>query len=86
MSGCAGTARSFYLELRAAGLKLWVEDGPESCPLDYGIGMSVLRGLSDAHARSLRQRVLDNENELVEVLLDLRDPDLYAIRKEGYYG
>lgn len=86
MSGCAGTARSLYLELRAMGLKLWVEDGPEGAPLDYGIGMSGLRGLSEAYARYLRERVLDNENELVEVLLDLRDPDLDAIRKEGYCG
>jgi hypothetical protein len=86
MSGCAGTARSLYLELRAVGLKVWVEDGPEGTPLDYGIGMSGLRDLSEAHACHLRQRVLDNEDGLVNVLLDLRDPDLDAIRKEGYHG
>jgi hypothetical protein len=84
VSGCAGTARSLYLELRAMGLKLWVEDGPEGAPLDYGIGISGLRGLSGAYARHLRQRVLDNEDELVQVLLDLRDPDLNAIRSEGH--
>ena len=86
MSRCAGTARSLYLELRAMGLKLWVEDGPDGAPLDYGIGMSGLRGLSDTHTRHLRQRVLDNEDGLVHVLLDLQDPDLNAIRKEGYCG
>jgi hypothetical protein len=86
VSGCAGTARSLYLELRAMGFKLWVEDGPDGAPLDYGIGMSGLRDLSEAYARHLRERVLDNENELVHVLLDLRDPDLAAIRKEGYHG
>ena len=37
VSVCEDPARSLYLELRALGLELWVEDDPKGGPLDYGI-------------------------------------------------
>ena len=53
MNGNADTARALYLELRALGLKLWVEDAPDGGPLDYGIALDGLRSLSEARARRL---------------------------------
>ena len=84
MTDRADTVRSLYLELRALGLKLWVEDAPNGGPLDYGIALDGLNSLPEVRARCVRRRVLDNEDGLVEVLLDRRDPDLDAIRREGY--
>lgn len=84
MNSNADTARSLYLELRALGLKLWVEDDPGGGPLDYGIALDGLRSLSDARARRLARRIRENEDELVRVLLDRRDPDLDAVRREGH--
>jgi hypothetical protein len=84
MNGHCDTARSLYLELRALGLKLWVEDDPDGGPLDYGIALDGLRSLSEARARRMARRVKENHDELVRVLLDRRDPDLDAVRKEGH--
>ena len=83
MNGCEDVARSLYLELRALGLEVWVEDDPDRGPLDYGIEASGLHKLSDAHAREVRRRIELNEEGLVRVILDHRDPDLHAIRAEG---
>ena len=85
MNGCEDTARSLYLELRAIGLELWVEDGPDGGPLDYGIGAAGLQQLSGARQKRVRQRIERNEEELVRVLLDQRDPDIRAVRAEGNY-
>ncbi|MEW6637379.1 MAG: hypothetical protein AB1425_11285 [Actinomycetota bacterium] len=84
MNGSVDTARALYLELRALGLTLWVEDDPDGGPLDYGIALDGLRSLSEARARRLARRIWENEDELVRVLLDRRDPDLDAIRREGH--
>jgi hypothetical protein len=84
MNGHCDTARALYLELRALGLKLWVEDDPDGGPLDYGIALDGLRSLPEARARSVRRRIRESEDELVRVLLDRRDPDLDAVRKEGH--
>ena len=83
MSGYDGAARPLYLELRALGLTLSVRDDPDGGRLDYGISIDGLRSLSGNHADRVECRVRDNEDGLVEVLLDRRNPDLYAIRKEG---
>lgn len=83
MNGNIGTARALYLELRVLGLKVWVEDDPDGGVLDYGIALDGLRYIPTHYARSVGRRVLDNQDELVRVLLDRRDPDLDAIRREG---
>ena len=82
MSSCEDTARALYLELRAEGLEVRVEDNPDGGTLDYGIAIGELHNLPELHARSLSQRVLKNEDELVQIILDRWDPDLEAIRRE----
>ena len=83
MKGCEDVARSLYLELRALGLELWVADDPDGGPLDYGIEAAGLHKLSGARAKEVRRRIERNEEGLVRVILDHRDPDLFAIRAEG---
>ena len=83
MNGCEDVARSLYLELRALGLEVWVEDDPDGGPLDYGIEAAGLHKLSGARAKEVRRRIERNEEGLVRVILDHRDPDLHAIRAEG---
>ncbi len=83
MSGCADAARPLYLELRAEGLEVRVKDDPDGGALDYGIAIGGLHNLPELHARSLSQRVLKNEDGLVQIILDWWDPDLEAIRREG---
>ena len=78
------TARPLYLELRALGLGLRVEDTLDGGPLDYGIALDGLPTLPESLARSVNRRVRENEDGLVRVLLDRRDPDLDAVRREGY--
>ena len=84
MSGCADAARPLYLELRAQGLEVRVEDDLDGGPLDYGIAISGLRSVPESYARSIRQRVLESEEGLVNLVLDRWDPDLDAIRREGH--
>ncbi len=84
MSGCADAARPLYLELRALGLEVRIEGDPDSGPLDYGIAIGGLHFLPESHAMSIIQRVLQSEDGLVQLILDRRDPDLDAIRREGY--
>ncbi len=83
MSVCEDVARSLYLELRARNLELWVEDDPEGGPLDYGIEVTGLYRLPDALAEEVLERIGRNEEGLVRVLLDYRDPDIRAVRAEG---
>ena len=84
MSGCADTTRAFYLELRALGLEVRVEDDPDGETLDFRISLGGLHRLSEIHAQTVRRRVLESEEGLVELILDRRDPDLNAIRREGH--
>lgn len=86
MNANIDTARSLYLELRALGLKVRVEDDPDGGVLDYRLALDGLRSIPQAHARRVVRRALDNQNELVRLILDRRDPDLDAIRREGTLG
>ncbi len=83
MSGCAHVARPLYLELRALGLEVRVEDDPDGGHLDYGIVIGGLHTFAKPYASTIRQRVLENEEGLVHLILDRRDPGLDAIRREG---
>jgi hypothetical protein len=83
VSSCEDTARALYLELRAEGLEVRVEDDPDGGPLDFRIAIGGLRSRSEFYARSIMRRVLDNEEGLVQLVLNLHDPDLDAIRREG---
>ena len=83
MSGYAEVDRALYLELRARGLEVRVEDNPDGGPLDFRIAISGLRSRPESYTRSIMQRVLENEEELVHLVLNLYDPDLDAIRREG---
>ena len=84
MGAEAGPERSLYLELRANRLKVWVEDGFNRAGgiLDYGIVVIGLHSRSVAYASRVERRVQDNEEALVRLLLDTKDPDLAAIREE----
>jgi hypothetical protein len=88
MNQGADTARSLYLELRASRLDVWVDDDPRGTGsvLDYGIVVDGLHRLSVAEASNVIRRILDNENDLVRLLANERDPDLRAIRREGNCG
>lgn len=81
MNRGADTARSLYLELRASRLDVWDDDprGTGSV-LDYGIVVDGLHRQSVAEASDVIRRILDNENDLVRLLANERDPDLRAIR------
>jgi len=85
MNRGANTARSLYLELRARLLEVQVHDDPRGTGgvLDYGVVVDRLYLLSVAQASSVTQRILENENELVQLLANEQDPDLRAIRREG---
>ena len=80
----ADTARALFLELRALGLEVQTEDDPGGDFLDYRIAIEGLHSLSVTHADRVMRLVRDNEEGLVQLLLDRRDPDLDAIRREGY--
>ena len=74
-------ARSLYLELRALGLDVRVEDTEE--PLCYRVVVGGLRSLSPAHADRVVRCVRGNEYGLAQVILCRWDPDLHAVRREG---
>lgn len=63
-----------------------MEDDPDGGVLDYRLALDGLRSIPQARARRVVRRVLDNQDELVRLVLDRRDPDLDAIRREGYCG
>jgi hypothetical protein len=84
VSGCADTARALYLELRALRLEVRVEDDPDGDTLDFRVALGGLHRLSETHAQSVRQRVMESEEGLVQLVLEQRDPDLNAIRREGH--
>ena len=84
MSGRADAARPLNLELRALGLEVRVEDDPDGGSLDYRVAVGGLHSLCEDRAWSVRRHVLASEEELVHLILDLRDPDLKAIRSEGH--
>jgi hypothetical protein len=88
MNRGADLARSLYLELRALRLQLRVEADTRGAGrvLDYGIAVDDFHSLSVAEVSSVTRRILDNENDLVRLLANERDPDLRAIRKEGNCG
>ncbi len=88
MSRGADVARSLYLELRALRLEVRVEADTRGAGgvLDYGIAVDIFHSLSVAEANSVTRRILDNENDLVRVVANERDPDLRAIHNEGNCG
>lgn len=86
MNANTDTVRALYLELRALGLKVRVEDDPDGGVLDYRLALDGLPAIPKARARHVVRRVLDNQDELVRLVLDSRDPDLHAIRGEGHSG
>jgi hypothetical protein len=86
MSWYSVTARPLYLELRALGIKVHVEDNPDLGPLDYGLVIDGLSAQLECRIGHLRKRILDSEEALVKIVLDRRDPDLHAIRSEGDCG
>ncbi len=88
MNRGSDVARSLYLELRALRLEVWVHHDPRGTGgvLDYGIVVDGLRSLSVAEVSSVTRHILDNENDLVRLLANERDPDLRAIRREGDCG
>ena len=65
MNGDNDVARPLYLELRALGLGLRMEDTLEGGFLDYGIALDGLRALPESLARSVLRRVRENEDALV---------------------
>lgn len=76
-------ARALYLELRALGLDVRVEEDPDE-PLSFRVVVGGLRSLSSAHADRVVWRVRGNEAGLARVLLGGPwNPDLEAIRQEG---
>ena len=83
MSWYSVTARPLYIELRALGVTVQIEANSDLGPLDYGLVIDGLSALPDDRSRRLRERIMDNEEALVRIVLDRRDPDLYAIRSEG---
>jgi len=83
MSWYSVTARPLYIELRALGVTVQVEANSDLGPLDYGLVIDGLSALPDGRSRRLRERIMDNEEALVKIVLDRRDPDLHAIRSEG---
>jgi hypothetical protein len=79
----AEVALSLYLEFRASDLEVRLkEDVWGKGVLDYGVVVDGLRLLSAAQMGSLARRVRDNENDLVRLLANARNPDLRAIREE----
>jgi hypothetical protein len=81
----ADVARSLCLELRTLPLEVRVEvdTGGAGGVLDYGIAVDDFHSLSLAEVNSVTRRILDNENDFERLLVNERDLDLRAIRREG---
>jgi hypothetical protein len=88
MNRGADVARSLCLELTALRLEMRVEADTRGAGgvLDYGIAVDDFHSLSVAEVSSVTRRILENENDLVRLLANERDPDLRAIRREGNCG
>jgi len=84
----ADVARSLYLELRTLPLEVRVEVDTRGAGgvLDYGIAVDDSYSLSVAGVDSVTLCILDNENDIVRLLVNERDLDLRALRKESNRG
>ncbi len=75
-------ARPLYLELRALGLDLWIEE--DACdPTGYRIVVEGPESVPRLRIRRILPRVRGNKAGLIKVLLFRHDPDLHAVRREG---
>jgi len=83
VNGREDAARSLYLGLRVVGLEVWVEENLERGPLDCGIEFAGMHKVPGGQVENVRERIKHNEEGLVRVLLDHRDPDIKAVRAEG---
>lgn len=81
MNRSEASVRPLYMELRASGVDLRVQDPPNGRPLDYGIGADLSK-LPEARATAISMRIRENEDALIDLLLDHENPDLRAIRAE----
>lgn len=76
-------ARALYLELRALGLDVRVEEVSEK-PSCCRVVVGGLRSLSPVHAERIVRCVRGNEAGLARIILSGPwNPDLEAIRQEG---
>lgn len=75
-------ARPLYLELRALGLDVWVEEDAGD-PTGYRIVVEGPGSIPQARIERLVPRVRENKAGLIKVLLFRYDPDLHAVRREG---
>jgi len=75
-------ARPLYLELRALGLEVWIEEDADDLT-GYRIVVEGPGSISPAHVKYLVWRARDNKAGLTKVLLCRSDPDLHAVRREG---
>jgi hypothetical protein len=70
-------ARVLFLELRAEGFELLVQQSPED-PVGYVVGVE-----GPACSKRLLERIEANKPSLLKILLHRWDPDLEAIQREG---
>lgn len=75
-------ARPLYLELRALGLDVWVEEDTGD-PTGYRIVVEGPESVAQERIKRLVPRVRENKAGLIKVLLLRYDPDLHAVRREG---
>ncbi len=75
-------ARHLYLELRALGLDVWVEEDAGD-PTGYRIVVEGSESVPRSRIERLVPRVRENKAGLMKVLLFRYDPDLQAVRREG---
>ena len=75
-------ARSLYLELRALGLDVWVEEDDGDIT-GYRIVVEGPESVPRSRIERLVPRVRENKAGLIKVLLFRYDPDLHAVRREG---
>lgn len=75
-------ARSLYLELRALGLDVWVEEDAGDTT-GYRIVVEGPESVPRSRIERLVPRVRENKAGLIKVLLFRYDPDLHAVRREG---
>ncbi len=74
MKGSVDTARALYLELAATGADLTTGE----------IEKPAIRTLRDmARCGRLLERVREHRDGLREILIEVEDPDVRAVREEG---